>query len=176
MEVIYGIGNLPIYHFCKAGGKAKYEIKILDVYDASRRKYGYVCAVKIELFCCVVFSCNPDSWIVKARLAKRLRVTEWTDMMVAADPDLSKLAADFMTQLSVSGAPPVAKPIYLKQGLSCLEDLQKRLFAVNSSGITYSPEKLSQELFSEYQDVEDLIKEQRKALETSQRLLIFSRS
>lgn len=90
MEVIHGIGNLPIYHFCKAGGKAKYEIKILDVYDASRRKYGYVCAVKIELFCCVVFSCNPDSWIVKARLAKRLRVTEWTDMMVAADPGLMK--------------------------------------------------------------------------------------
>ncbi|KAM7139894.1 schlafen family member 9-like isoform 2-T2 [Macrochelys suwanniensis] len=151
-----------------------YKHKIINVYDKCGDHYGYVCAVRIEPFCCAVFSETPDSWIVNGNRIERLTANEWTTLMTAADPELSNLAAAFKKELSLSDGPPLVKPLYSHQGLDSLDDLQKYLFPVQANRIKYTPENLSKELASEHPELMNLMKEHLQLL--SQGILIFSRS
>uniref|UniRef100_A0A452GQX4 Schlafen family member 13 n=2 Tax=Gopherus agassizii TaxID=38772 RepID=A0A452GQX4_9SAUR len=169
-------GKLPISHFCSSLPGVNLECKMLDVYDKDENLYGYVCAVKIQPFCCVVFSETPDSWTVKDNEIMRMAANEWTGLMMATDPEISNLCEAFRTELSVSCAPPLTKTVFSNKGLACLRDLQESLFPANGNGITYKPDNLSKELFSEYPGLEDLMNEQMQELQYSQGLLIFARS
>ncbi|XP_044850171.1 schlafen family member 13-like [Mauremys mutica] len=169
-------GKLPISHFCSSLPGVNLECKMLGVYDKDQNLYGYVCAVRIHLFCCAVFSETPDSWTVKDNEIMRMTANEWTALMMATDPEISNLCEAFRTELSVSCAPPLTKTVFSSKGLACLCDLQESLFPANGNGITYKPDNLSKELFSEYPGLEDLMNEQMEELQYSQGLLIFARS
>nr|XP_048680232.1 schlafen family member 13-like [Caretta caretta]XP_048680233.1 schlafen family member 13-like [Caretta caretta] len=176
-EVIEHVkGKLPISHFCSSLPGVNLECKMLEVYDEDQNLYGYVCAVRIQPFCCVVFSETPDSWTVKGNEIMRMTANEWTSLMMATDPEISNLCEAFRAELSVSCAPPLTKTVFSNKGLACLRDLQESLFPVNGNGITYKPDNLSKELFSEYPGLEDLMNEQMEELQYSQGLLIFARS
>ncbi|TFK12922.1 neurexin 3 [Platysternon megacephalum] len=176
-EIDHAREKLTPCHFHIAREKEhnlNYKHKIIDVYDRCGDHYGYVCAVRIEPFCCAVFSETPDSWIVKGNRTERLTANEWTTLMTAADPELSNLAAAFKKELSLSDGPPLIKPVYSHQGLDSLDDLQKYLFPVESNRIKYTPENLSKELASEHPELLNLMEEHMQLL--SQGILIFSRS
>ncbi|KAL8198775.1 UNVERIFIED_CONTAM: hypothetical protein K2H54_023786 [Gekko kuhli] len=80
------IEMLPHFHFCASLEKVSVEYKIMPVYETNGTRHGYVFAVKLEPFCCVVFAAAPDSWIVKDHHVKKLRVDEWIELMTAKDP------------------------------------------------------------------------------------------
>uniref|UniRef100_A0A8C8S7J9 Schlafen family member 13 n=1 Tax=Pelusios castaneus TaxID=367368 RepID=A0A8C8S7J9_9SAUR len=175
-EVIEDVKNkLPISHFCSSQPDLKLEYKMLKVYAEDQNLHGYVCAMNIQPFCCVVFSATPDSWTVKDQKIMRMTVQEWVDLMVATDPEISNLC-ETLTELSVSCKPPLTKAVFSNKDLTCVRDLQKSLFPVNDNGITYKPDNLSKELFSEHPGLEDLIEKQIEELQCSQGLLIFERS
>nr|XP_023959259.1 schlafen family member 13 [Chrysemys picta bellii]XP_042706271.1 schlafen family member 13 [Chrysemys picta bellii] len=176
-EVIENVkGKLPISHFCSSLPGVDLECKMLDVYDKDQNLYGYVCAVRILPFCCVVFSETPDSWTVKDNKIVKMTANEWTGLMMATDPEISNLCDAFRAELSVSCAPPLTKTVFSNKGLACLHDLQEFLFPANGNGLTYKPDNLSEELFSEYPGLEDLMNKQMEELQYSQGLLIFARS
>nr|XP_009684164.1 PREDICTED: schlafen family member 13-like [Struthio camelus australis]XP_009684165.1 PREDICTED: schlafen family member 13-like [Struthio camelus australis] len=168
--------KLKLFHFCDSEYKhtIKYEHKILKVYNEHGEHCGYVCAVKIEPFTCVAFSEDPDSWLVRGSNIDRLTAVEWAKWMTSNDPDLSQFSDTFKLELSLTEGPPLAKSVYSHQGLDSIDDLHKQLFPVKSHNITYTPEKLREDLFQEYPGLANLLEEQLKELSAG--VLIFSRS
>uniref|UniRef100_A0A803YAQ3 Schlafen family member 13 n=1 Tax=Meleagris gallopavo TaxID=9103 RepID=A0A803YAQ3_MELGA len=80
--------KLTIFHFCKSGYEHQitHEYKIFKVYNEAVEHYGYVCAVKVEPFTCVVFSEDPQSWLFDGGTIRRLKANEWASWMISADP------------------------------------------------------------------------------------------
>ncbi|XP_029339015.1 schlafen family member 8-like [Mus caroli] len=82
------ISKLPVFHFCSSKDKDKvsYETRVIDVFQEGNL-YGYLCVIKVEPFCCAVFSEAPVSWMVdKEKGVYRLNTEEWVHMMVDVDP------------------------------------------------------------------------------------------
>ncbi|NXQ93209.1 SLN11 protein, partial [Sagittarius serpentarius] len=168
------IGSMPVHHFCGSQAGVQFKTYILSVYDKAEGLQGYVCAVRVEPFCCAVFRDNPESWMVMGDTIKRLSVRKWSELMTAADPDLSDLADKFKNELSLANGPPLIKPVYSKAGLQCASELQECLYPVGSNEIKWKPETICTDLFSEYPGLEDLMKKQIHPLNKG--VLIFSRS
>lgn len=79
------IGKLPCFHFCQSRRQITCTLKILDVL-ANGELYGYAFVIRVEPFCCAVFSEAPKSWIVKSRTVCSLTTEEWVGMMMDTDP------------------------------------------------------------------------------------------
>ena len=82
------ISKLPVFHFCSSKDKDKvsYETRVIDVFQEGNL-YGYLCVIKVEPFCCAVFSEAPISWMVdKEKGVYRLNTEEWVRMMVDVGP------------------------------------------------------------------------------------------
>lgn len=75
-EIDNCIGQLPVAHFCEKKKKIEYTCKFIEVHD-SEATCAYVCALKVERFCCAVFTEEPDSWHVKDGCVKRFTTEEW---------------------------------------------------------------------------------------------------
>ncbi|XP_027423282.1 schlafen family member 5 isoform X2 [Zalophus californianus] len=82
------IRKLPVHHFCTQRHEIKYAVKFLEVHNKGAL-HGYVCAIKVERFCCAVFAKVPSSWQVKDNRVKQLVTKEWIAWMMEADPVLS---------------------------------------------------------------------------------------
>ncbi|NXW54740.1 SLFN9 protein, partial [Eurystomus gularis] len=165
--------KLTLFHFCKceSAHKIKYEHRIIKVYREAGDHYGYVCAVKVQPFTCIVFAEDPASWLVEGSTIRRLRAHEWAVRMTDADPDLSKFSETFRLELSLRDGPPLAKPVYSHRGLDSVDDLCKQLFP---GSIKYTPETLWQDLLQDHPGLDTLMEDQLKQL--SEGVLIFSRS
>ncbi|KAJ7399331.1 Schlafen family member 13 [Pitangus sulphuratus] len=169
------IRSVSVYHSC--GSEAlgvQFQTHILDVYDQAGCSQGYLCAVHIERSCCPVFHGDPESWMVMDGKIERLRAGKWMELMTAADPDVSALANEFRTELSLANGPPLIKPVYSRAGLQCAAELQEHLYPVGSNEIKWKPETICTDLFSEYPGLEDLMRKQLHGVTTG--ILIFSRS
>ncbi|NXI74020.1 SLN13 protein, partial [Anseranas semipalmata] len=176
-HLIVSIQNkLTVFHFCER--KYEHNIrcghKIFKVYDEAGEHCGYVCAVKIEPFTCVVFTEDPESWRVEANAVRRLRADEWAAWMISADPDLAKFSKNFTLELSLTERPPLAKPVYSHQGLDNADDLCNQLFPVESHSIIYTPDKVIEDLFQEHPELKILMEKQLN--QVSEGVVIFSRS
>ncbi|KAJ6655721.1 hypothetical protein lerEdw1_004774 [Lerista edwardsae] len=165
------IKSLPYFHFCTSEEKLKYEFKTLPVQDKDGESHGCVFAVRLEPFSGVVFQSIPDSWIVEMDQVTRLTVPRWIELMTAEDPDLSDLADNFKSVLSLSNGPPMVKPVY---SVSDLNSLQKSLFPANSDRIAFIPQALCDQLFCEYPGLKDVLESEIQPL--VQGTLMFSRS
>ncbi|KAK1331080.1 hypothetical protein QTO34_009028 [Cnephaeus nilssonii] len=172
-EIEDAINKLPCVHFCQSQCQITFTVRFLKVLAKEELK-GYVCAIRVEPFCGAVFSEAPRSWMVKDGEVCCLTTEEWVDMMTDTDPELRKLSKDFESQLSLSSGPPLSRPVYSKKGLEHKEDLQQLLFSVSSEDLKFTPESLLEELYSEHEGLEELIKKQ--MLPFSQGILILSRS
>nr|XP_035934574.1 schlafen family member 12 [Halichoerus grypus]XP_035934575.1 schlafen family member 12 [Halichoerus grypus] len=84
-EIEKSIRKLPVYHFCKEKKEINYACKFLEVYDEGHL-CGYVCALKIEPFCCAVFAKEPESWHVKDNNVRQFTMKEWISNMLPANP------------------------------------------------------------------------------------------
>ncbi|NXK43220.1 SLN13 protein, partial [Piprites chloris] len=166
------IHSMSVYHSC--GSEAlgvQFQTHTLDVYDQAGCSQGYICAVHIERSCCPVFHGDPESWMVMDGKIERLRAGKWMELMTAADP---AFADEFMTELSLANGPPLIKPVYSKAGLQCADELQEHLYPVGSNEIKWKPETICSDLFSEYPELEDLMRKQLHGV--TKGILIFSRS
>ncbi|NWW43679.1 SLN11 protein, partial [Pedionomus torquatus] len=168
------VGSLPVHHFCGSQAGVQFQTYTLSVYSTAGGLQGYVCAVRVEPFCCAVFHDNPDSWMVTDATIQRLSSRRWMEFMTDADPDLSHLADQFENELSLSNGPPLIRPVYSKVGLHCVSELQESLYPVGSDEIKWKPETICTDLFSEYPGLEYLMKKQIHPLNKG--VLIFSRS
>ncbi|XP_075296621.1 schlafen family member 11-like [Opisthocomus hoazin] len=168
------VGSMPVHHFCGSRAGVRFRTRTLGVHDGAGRRQGYVCAVRVEAFCCAVFHDIPKSWITTGDRIERLSVGKWTELMTDADPDLSNLADKFEKELSLANGPPLIKPVYSKAGLQCASELQECLYPAGSNKINWKPETICADLFSEYPGLEDLMKSQIYPLNKG--VLIFSRS
>nr|SDA08603.1 Schlafen family member 9 [Mus musculus domesticus] len=172
------ISKLPVFHFCSSKDKNKvsYETRVIDVFQEGNL-YGYLCVIKVEPFCCAVFSEAPISWMVdKEKGVYTLNTEEWVRMMVDVGPEAASndLSRDFECQLSLSDSPPHCRPVYSKKGLEHKVDLQQRLFQVSPDCLKYTPESLWSELCSQHERLEDLVNQQIRSFSCG--LLILSRS
>lgn len=81
------ISKLPIFHFSSSEEKVSHETKVIDVFHEGNL-HGYLCVIKVEAFCCAVFSEAPTSWMAdeENHAICRLTTKEWVGMMMDADP------------------------------------------------------------------------------------------
>ncbi|XP_053426294.1 schlafen family member 13-like isoform X2 [Nycticebus coucang] len=79
------ISKLPLVHFCSSQPRVEYSTKMIDVFKGEEL-YGYLCVIKVEPFCCAVFSEDPKSWIVNDKKICSLTAKEWVNMMTDTDP------------------------------------------------------------------------------------------
>ncbi|XP_036053899.1 schlafen family member 13-like [Onychomys torridus] len=176
------ISKLPVFHFCSSEEKVSHQTRVIDVFEKGNL-HGYLCVIKVEPFCCAVFSEDPTSWMVeKEKGIYNLTTKEWIDIMMDAGPEaaanqsssLRSLCEDFESQLSISNSPPRCRPVYSKKGLEDKVALQKHLFSVSPERLTYTPESLWEELCSEHERLKNLMSQEMSFVPCG--LLIISRS
>uniref|UniRef100_G5E7E3 Poxin-Schlafen/Schlafen-like N-terminal domain-containing protein n=1 Tax=Loxodonta africana TaxID=9785 RepID=G5E7E3_LOXAF len=85
-EIEQSIGKLPVHHFCVEERKVNYSCKFPEVYN-NRSLCGYVCALKVVGFCCVVFAGEPNSWPMEDNHMEQLTTKEWIQFTVDTDPN-----------------------------------------------------------------------------------------
>jgi len=92
------VGSMPVHHFCGSRAGVRFRTRTLGVYDGAGRRQGYVCAMRVEAFCCAVFHDIPKSWITTGDRIERLSVGKWTELMTDADPGktCASVAAHFV--------------------------------------------------------------------------------
>lgn len=79
------ISKLPCVHLCQPRCQITFTLRFLHVLEEGHL-YGYVCAIRVQPFCCAVFSEAPKSWVVKGGQVCRLTTQEWVDMVMDTDP------------------------------------------------------------------------------------------
>ncbi|XP_072501030.1 protein SLFN14 [Notamacropus eugenii] len=168
-EIECCIRKLPIFHFCSVKPNINFTIKIIDVYN-NNSLYGYVCVVKVEPLCCVVFAEAPSSWILRDNFVERLKVEEWVSRLMDIQPAHPSLAQN--NDQSVTD--PLRRSACSEQAQLHKRTLQQSLLSVTSQEIGFKPESLCMELFSEHDGLEELMK--KKTHHFPQGILIFSRS
>ncbi|KAM5273516.1 schlafen family member 13-like [Ctenodactylus gundi] len=168
------ISKLPVVHFCSSDAHVSCRIKVIDVFRMDML-YGYLFVVRVEPFCCAVFSSAPISWMVNEEKRLYCLPTDtWVAMMMDTDPDLTDLTEAFEIQLSLSDSPPCCRPVYSKKGLKHKTNLQQCLFPVSPGPLRYTPEPLWKELFLQHKGLEELVAQQMPPVSCG--ILIFSRS
>ncbi|XP_073902360.1 protein SLFN14 [Castor canadensis] len=174
-EIENCIEKLPIFHFCCEKPKVNFTTKILKVYHKDAL-YGYVCVIRVEPFCCVVFAEAPDSWIMRDKSVTRLKAEQWVVMMLDIQSAPSSLTTDCSAHLFSSASSLQKNPAYPIKALESKSKkaLQQRLFPVTQTSIQFKPESLCMKLFSNHKGLEELIKTQIHPF--SQGIVIFSRS
>uniref|UniRef100_A0A2K6NJL2 Schlafen family member 13 n=1 Tax=Rhinopithecus roxellana TaxID=61622 RepID=A0A2K6NJL2_RHIRO len=172
-KIVKTIHKLPCVHFCQPQCQITFTLKIVDVL-ARGELYGYACMIRVEPFCCAVFSEAPNSWIVEDKYVCSLTTEKWVGMMTDTDPDLLQLSEDFECQLSLSSGPPLSRPVYSKKGLQHKKELQQLLFSVPPGHLRYTPESLWRDLSSQHEGLEELVNKQVQPF--SQGIVILSRS
>ncbi|XP_059126669.1 schlafen family member 2-like [Peromyscus eremicus] len=88
-EIQKCIQQLPVTHFCEEQEKIKYTCKFIQVHRPGA-VCSYVCALRVERFCCAVFAAGPDSWHVEDGCVKRFTTEEWVKLQMDTPPVVSK--------------------------------------------------------------------------------------
>ncbi|XP_028615114.1 schlafen family member 5 isoform X4 [Grammomys surdaster] len=120
------IRKMPVYHFCAHNHKVQYALKFLEVYDKEVLR-GYVCAIKVERFCCVAFAKAPDSWEIKDDNMKQLTEKDWTSWMIEANPELSSFP-QMIPRWNMLNTTPRSRTVLIHKYLKSVEELQKDYF------------------------------------------------
>ncbi|XP_059126670.1 schlafen family member 1-like [Peromyscus eremicus] len=84
-EIEECIQQLPVTHFCEEKQEIKYTCKFIPV-SKSEDECFYVCALRVERFCCAVFAAEPDSWHVEDSCVKRFTLKKWVKVLMDSMP------------------------------------------------------------------------------------------
>ncbi|XP_059005320.1 protein SLFN14-like isoform X1 [Mustela lutreola] len=172
-EIENCVEKLPTFHFCCEKPQVHFTTKILNVYQKDVL-YGYVCAIQIEPFCCVVFSETPDCWIMKDNSVTRLTAEHWVAMMLGVQSATASLTTDSSFPLCTPVPTALGSPSSPMKVLEFKRPLQQRLFPVTWEEIQFKPESLCKKLFSDHKGLKELMKTQ--IYPCSQGIVVFSRS
>ncbi|XP_032770118.1 schlafen family member 12-like [Rattus rattus] len=88
-EIEKCIRQLPVTHFCEEKEKIKYTCKFMEVHKPGAA-CSYVCALRVERFCCAVFAAEPESWHVEDSCVKRFTAEEWVKRQMDGPACFSK--------------------------------------------------------------------------------------
>ncbi|XP_036621680.1 protein SLFN14-like [Trichosurus vulpecula] len=168
-EIECCIRKLPVFHFCSVKPNINFTTKIIDVYN-NNSLYGYVCVVKVEPLCCVVFAEAPGSWVMRDNFVERLKAEEWVSRLMDIQPAHSSLALDN----DQSATNPLCRSACSERAQLHKRTLQQSLLSVTPQEIGFKPQSLCKELFLEYDGLEKLMR--KKTHHFSQGILLFSRS
>ncbi|KAH0507079.1 Schlafen family member 12, partial [Microtus ochrogaster] len=80
-EIEKCIRQLPVTHFCEEQEKIKYTCKFIPVLR-QEAVCSYVCALRVERFCCAVFAAEPESWHVEDSCVKKFTTEEWVKSLM----------------------------------------------------------------------------------------------
>ncbi|XP_041521641.1 schlafen family member 12-like [Microtus oregoni] len=80
-EIEKCIRQLPVTHFCEEQEKIKYTCKFIPVFRQGA-VCSYVCALRVEKFCCAVFAAEPESWHVEDSCVKKFTTEEWVKSLM----------------------------------------------------------------------------------------------
>ncbi|XP_027717326.1 protein SLFN14-like [Vombatus ursinus] len=168
-EIECCIRKLPVFHFCSVKPHINFTTKIIDVYN-NNSLYSYVCVVKVEPLCCVVFAEDPNSWILRDNFVERLKAEEWVSRLMDIQPAHPSVAQD----KDQSATDPLHRSSCPEQAQLHKRTLQQSLLSVTPQEIGFKPESLCKELFLEHDGLEELMKKKTHCF--SRGILIFSRS
>ncbi|XP_055983594.1 protein SLFN14-like [Sorex fumeus] len=172
-EIESCIKKLPTYHFCCEKPKVNFTTKILNVYQRDVL-YGYVCMVQVKPFCCVVFTGEPDSWIMRNDSITKLTTERWVRLMLGIQSVPSYLATEYCFPLSSPASSAQRSLSYPTKILKLKRTLQQSLFPVTREEIQFKPESFCQKLFSDHRGLKELMK--MHIYPCSQGIVIFSKS
>ncbi|KAK7829970.1 hypothetical protein U0070_003425 [Myodes glareolus] len=80
-EIEECVRELPVTHFCEEQKKIQYTCKFIPVLRQGA-VCSYVCALRVERFCCAVFAAEPESWHVEDSCVKRFTSEEWVKSLM----------------------------------------------------------------------------------------------
>lgn len=166
------IRKMPVHHFCSQAHKVQCDLRSLEVYDKGAFR-GYVCAIKVDRFCCAVFAKAPDSWEMRDTQMKQLAMKDWAAWMIETDSELSSFPQMVISR-SMLDTTPRSRTVYRHKNMKCVEELQKNYFPVQPDRISYIPESIYKDLVSEHKGLRNLINTEMRSF--SQGTLIFSHS
>ncbi|XP_041521547.1 schlafen family member 12-like [Microtus oregoni] len=141
-EIEKCIRQLPVGHFCKEKQeKIKYTCKFIPVLRQGA-VCSYVCALRVERFCCAVFAEEPESWRVEDSCVKRFTSEEWVKLQMEDKPEDE--------QTLQSSSPPPRLCSWFATDIPEAQQQSARL-AVLARKVPCSPEDLRMELCSEHE-------------------------
>ncbi|XP_052050426.1 ribonuclease SLFN12-like isoform X2 [Apodemus sylvaticus] len=103
-EIEKCIRQLPVTHFCEEKENIKYTCKFIEVHK-SGAVCSYVCALRVERFCCAVFAAEPESWHVEDSCVKRFTTEEWVKRQMDPRAGFSKQEKHTLQSSSPSQGP-----------------------------------------------------------------------
>ncbi|KAL6074140.1 hypothetical protein STEG23_025623 [Scotinomys teguina] len=163
------IRKMPVHHFCSQTHRVQCDLKSLEVYDKGVLR-GYVCAIRVEQFCCAAFAKAPDSWEMMDSQTKQLAMKDWAAWMIETDSEIPQM----VISRSMLDTTPRSRTVYKHKNSKCVEELQKDYFSVQPDRITYTPESIYKDLFSDHKGLRNLVNTEMRSF--SQGILIFSYS
>uniref|UniRef100_A0A061I2P1 Schlafen family member 12-like protein n=1 Tax=Cricetulus griseus TaxID=10029 RepID=A0A061I2P1_CRIGR len=92
-EIEKCIGHLPVTHFCEEEEKIKYTCKFIQVHRQGT-VCSYVCALRVERFCCAVFAAEPNSWHVEGSRVERFTSEKWVKLQVAGRLRMKRISPE----------------------------------------------------------------------------------
>ncbi|XP_041521310.1 schlafen family member 12-like [Microtus oregoni] len=146
-EIEACIQELPVGHFCEEKQeKIKYTCKFIPVHRPGAA-CKYVCALRVERFCCAVFAEEPESWRVEDNCVKRFTSEEWVKLQMEATPGFFK--QKYKQTLQSSSPPPCLCSCF---AIDIPEAQQHNArLPVLARKVPCSPEGLRMELCSEHE-------------------------
>ncbi|XP_075847475.1 schlafen family member 2-like isoform X2 [Microtus pennsylvanicus] len=163
-EIEKCIRQLPVGHFCKEKQeKIKYTCKFIPVHRPGA-VCKYVCALRVERFCCAVFAAEPESWHVEDSCVKRFTSEEWVKLQMEDKPDEQTLQ---------SSSPPPRLCSWFATDIPEAQQ-QSACLPVLARKVPCSPEDLRMELCSEHERYKQLLQTELGSLR--QGTLIISES
>ncbi|XP_036032679.1 schlafen family member 12-like [Onychomys torridus] len=157
-EIQKCIQQLPVTHFCEEQEqeKIKYTCKFIPVHRPGA-VCSYVCALRVERFCCAVFAAEPDSWHVEDNCVKKFTTEEWVKLQMDAPPGCGRGFSRRKDKWTLQSSIPPPSPCRW-----CADDIpeaqhQSAHLPVGSRKVTCSPEALFMEFFSEHERYEELL-------------------
>ncbi|XP_021501618.1 schlafen family member 2-like [Meriones unguiculatus] len=82
-EIEKCVRQLPVTHFCEEKENIKYTCRFIEVHRPGAA-CSYVCALRVERFCCAVFAAEPESWHVEDGCVKKFTAEEWVKLQMDA--------------------------------------------------------------------------------------------
>ncbi|XP_038184879.1 schlafen family member 12-like isoform X2 [Arvicola amphibius] len=152
-EIETCIRQLPVTHFCEEQEKIKYTCKFIPVLRPGA-VCSYVCALRVERFCCAVFTEAPESWHVEGSCVKRFTTEEWVKLQMDGRPGFFK--QKYKQTLQSSSPPPCPCSCFATDIPEAQQ--QSAHLPVLSRKVTCSPEGLRMELCSEHERYEQLLR------------------
>nr|XP_021501604.1 schlafen family member 12-like [Meriones unguiculatus] len=165
-EIEQCIQQLPVTHFCEEKENIKYTCRFIEVHRPGAA-CSYVCALRVERFCCAVFAAEPESWHVEDGCVKKFTAEEWVKLQMDATAGFIMRSDKWTLQASIPPHIPCTR-FFCDNPDATRQSAQ---FPVGSGRMICSPAALSTQRFSQQQRCEELLQTEGDSLPKG-RLLI----